>query len=61
MQVDMQTHQLKGMEALIRWNCPTRGLVRPAEFIRAAEESGRFRTPPPSSTLSETTGITPDS
>jgi diguanylate cyclase (GGDEF)-like protein len=38
--VDMQTQQLKGMEALIRWNCPTRGLVRPAEFIRAAEESG---------------------
>ena len=38
--VDMHTQQLKGMEALIRWNCPTRGLVRPAEVIRAAEESG---------------------
>ena len=36
----MQTQQLVGMEALIRWNCPTRGLVRPAEFIKAAEESG---------------------
>jgi EAL domain-containing protein (putative c-di-GMP-specific phosphodiesterase class I) len=36
----MQTHRLTGMEALIRWNCPDRGLVRPAEFIRTAEESG---------------------
>jgi EAL domain-containing protein (putative c-di-GMP-specific phosphodiesterase class I) len=38
--VDMKTHRLVGMEALIRWNCPDRGLVRPAEFIRTAEESG---------------------
>jgi diguanylate cyclase (GGDEF)-like protein len=38
--VDMHTHRLTGMEALIRWNCPTRGLVRPANFIRTAEESG---------------------
>jgi len=38
--VDMQTHRLTGMEALIRWNCPDRGLVRPAEFIRTAEDSG---------------------
>jgi len=38
--VDMKTHRLTGMEALIRWNCPDRGLVRPAEFIRTAEDSG---------------------
>ncbi len=38
--VDMLTHRLTGMEALIRWNCPDRGLVRPAEFIRTAEDSG---------------------
>jgi diguanylate cyclase (GGDEF)-like protein len=38
--VDMQTYQLMGIEALIRWNCPTRGLVRPDEFLHAAEESG---------------------
>lgn len=38
--VDMNSHGLIGMEALIRWNCPDRGLVRPAEFIRTAEDSG---------------------
>jgi diguanylate cyclase (GGDEF)-like protein len=38
--VDMKSHGLTGMEALIRWNCHDRGLVRPAEFIRTAEDSG---------------------
>jgi len=38
--VDMRSHRLKGMEALIRWNNPERGLVSPAEFIPAAEECG---------------------
>ncbi|MGI9291166.1 MAG: EAL domain-containing protein [Gammaproteobacteria bacterium] len=38
--IDIQTQQLKGVEALIRWNCPTRGLVNPGDFLNTAEETG---------------------
>lgn len=38
--VDINTWQISGAEALIRWNHPERGLVSPAEFIPVAEETG---------------------
>jgi len=39
-QMDLETKQVVGFEALIRWNHPTRGLVPPDEFIYLAEETG---------------------
>jgi PAS domain S-box-containing protein len=37
---DIRTGQIIGMEALVRWLHPTRGLVPPSEFIPIAEETG---------------------
>jgi diguanylate cyclase (GGDEF)-like protein len=34
--------RMSGVEALIRWNHPTRGLISPAEFIPLAERSGHI-------------------
>lgn len=39
-QVSLRTGQLFGMEALVRWRHPSRGLVSPGEFIPVAEETG---------------------
>jgi diguanylate cyclase (GGDEF)-like protein len=38
--VSVSSGALRGAEALLRWNCPQRGWVPPAEFIPIAEESG---------------------
>ena len=35
---------LIALEALVRWRCPERGLVPPAEFIGMAEQSGQIVT-----------------
>ena len=38
--VDSRTGHFTGAEALVRWTCPERGPVSPAEFIPIAEEMG---------------------
>ena len=39
-QLDLQTEQIIGMEALIRWQHPYQGMVAPINFIPKAEETG---------------------
>jgi diguanylate cyclase (GGDEF)-like protein/PAS domain S-box-containing protein len=38
--LDLGTRTLTGVEALVRWEHPQRGLLAPAEFIPAAEQTG---------------------
>jgi EAL domain-containing protein (putative c-di-GMP-specific phosphodiesterase class I) len=38
-QVDIKTRKIIGLEALIRWLHPVKGLISPADFIPIAEES----------------------
>ena len=39
-QVDVETMEVVGMEALLRWRHPQRGVILPEEFIGIAEERG---------------------
>jgi EAL domain-containing protein (putative c-di-GMP-specific phosphodiesterase class I) len=39
-EVDLATRRIMGVEALIRWVHPERGIVPPLEFIPSAEDSG---------------------
>lgn len=38
--VSLRTGRITGLEALLRWEHPERGLVQPADFIPIAEETG---------------------
>jgi diguanylate cyclase len=38
--MQLEDHRVIGVEALVRWHHPTRGVVAPAEFIPAAERTG---------------------
>jgi len=38
--VNLQSNEVNGFEALLRWNHPKRGLISPADFIPIAEETG---------------------
>ncbi|MCK4974199.1 MAG: EAL domain-containing protein, partial [Sulfurimonas sp.] len=39
-QINASNDELIGMEALVRWQHPTKGLIPPSEFIPLAEETG---------------------
>jgi len=42
-QVELATGRIRGVEALVRWNHPDRGLLAPQDFIEPAEHTGVIR------------------
>jgi EAL domain-containing protein (putative c-di-GMP-specific phosphodiesterase class I) len=40
--LNLKTGQLQGVEALLRWNHPERGMINPDQFISVAEETGQI-------------------
>ncbi|KAA1194568.1 EAL domain-containing protein [Pseudohalioglobus sediminis] len=42
--IDLATGRLVGLEALLRWNHPEKGMIYPGEFIAACEDMGLMRT-----------------
>ncbi|MFO8048302.1 MAG: EAL domain-containing protein [Desulfosudaceae bacterium] len=43
-QVDLQTFEVIGMEALLRWKHPRQGYISPSEFIPILERTGQIRS-----------------
>ena len=41
--VDLDTGQVRGVEALVRWDHPTRGLLYPDSFLTMVEDAGLMR------------------
>jgi EAL domain-containing protein (putative c-di-GMP-specific phosphodiesterase class I) len=41
-QVDLVTERIVGVEALIRWNHPVKGIVSPVDFIPFSEKTGQI-------------------
>jgi predicted signal transduction protein with EAL and GGDEF domain len=41
--LDLRNGAITGVEALVRWNHPTRGMLRPDLFVGMAEETGHIR------------------
>jgi len=42
-EIDIKTRRVSGMEALVRWRHPERGLLLPEEFVPLAEQTGLIR------------------
>ncbi|MEO6821559.1 MAG: bifunctional diguanylate cyclase/phosphodiesterase, partial [Candidatus Nanopelagicales bacterium] len=42
--LDLNTGEVAGLEALLRWNHPTRGLIPPSDFVPLAEQTGLIHT-----------------
>lgn len=42
--IDLATGHLVGLEALLRWNHPEKGLVAPGEFLSVCEDMGLMKT-----------------
>ena len=42
--VNVETNQISGFEALVRWQHPRQGFISPTEFIPLAEETGLIHT-----------------
>jgi diguanylate cyclase (GGDEF)-like protein len=41
--IDLRSNSVVGLEALIRWNHPTRGLIKPDDFLPLCEDMGLMR------------------